>query len=191
MAINYATAMRGGCHVEGMTYYVESGAYPREALGLQYDGEIGPDGTGGKAEIAAKMQDILAMFNALGLCKFLIRPQVTVDEIAGWVKSVHGIDITGDEIRRADEREFNLRRLCSVAAGITRKDDTLPPRLLSQPRPTGRAAGQLPFLGKMLNDYYNLRGWDPEGIPTLTTLARLNLVDYLDKVGIPRRRLSK
>jgi len=191
MAVNYATAMRGGCHVEGMTYYIESGAYPREALGLEYDGEIGPGGTDGKAEIAAKMQDFLAMVNALGLCKFLIRPQVTAGEIAGWVKSACGIDITGDEIRLAGEREFNLRRLCNVAVGVTRKDDTLPPRLLSQPRPSGRNAGQLPFLGKMLNEYYKLRGWDAEGIPTLTTLARLDLLDYLDKVGIPRRVLTE
>jgi aldehyde:ferredoxin oxidoreductase len=41
-------------------------------------------------------------------------------------------------------------------------DDTLPPRLLTQPRPSGGAAGSLPDLQPMLEAYYRLRGWDAE-----------------------------
>ncbi|MEX0974285.1 MAG: aldehyde ferredoxin oxidoreductase family protein [Bacillota bacterium] len=189
MALTYATAMRGACHLEGLTYYVESGTYPKDKLDITTD--LVPSGTEGKAEVAAKMQDFLTMFNALGICKFLLRPQVTPAELAGWVKSACGIELSGDDIMRWGEREFNLRRLCNVALGITRKDDTLPPRLLSQPRPSGRAAGVVPFLGKMLDEYYRLRGWDAEGLPTLSTLRRLDLVDYLDKLGIRKRVLSE
>lgn len=189
MAVNYATAMRGGCHLEGLTYYVETGTYPKDKLGLS--AEPGPSGTEGKAELTVKMQDYLTMFNAMGLCKFLLRPQVTPAEIASWVKTACGIELTGEDIGFSGEREFNLRRLCNVALGITRKDDTLPPRLLSQPRPSGRAAGVVPFLGKMLDEYYRLRGWDAEGLPTVSTLKRLDLLDYPDKVGIRKRVLSE
>ena len=189
MAVNYATAARGACHLESLSYYVESGVYPKELLGVT--AELVPSGSEGKAEVAAKMQDFMGMFNALGLCKFLLRPQITPEEVAAWVKSACDIDLTGDEIRRWGEREFNLRRLCNVAVGITRKDDTLPPRLLSHPRPSGRSAGVVPFLGKMLDEYYKLRGWDAEGLPTLSTIARLDLTDYLDKVGIRTRLLTE
>ncbi len=188
MAVNYATAQRGACHLESMSYYVENGAYSKENIGVT--AELVQTGTEGKAEVTAKMQDIMTMFNALGLCKFLMRPKVTVEEISLWIKAARGIDLSGDEIKRWGEREFNLRRLCNVAVGITRKDDTLPPRLLSHPRPSGHMAGNLPFLGRMMDEYYKLRGWDAEGIPTLSTLNRLNLVDYLDRVGIRKQVLS-
>lgn len=188
MAVNYATAMRGACHLEGLTYYVETGTYPKDNLGM--DVELVPSGVEGKAEVTVKMQDLMNVFNSLGLCKFLLRAQVTPDEIAAWVNAARALELTGQDLRIAGEREFNLRRLCNVALGMTRKDDTLPARLLSQPRPSGRAEKALPFLGKMLNEYYVLRGWDQEGIPTLTILERLGLSSYPDKLGIRRRVLS-
>jgi aldehyde:ferredoxin oxidoreductase len=189
MAVNYATAMRGACHLEALSHYVENGTYDKSNLGLT--GEFVPAGSEGKAGLARKMQDLMATFNALGLCKFLVRAQVAPDDMAGWVKAACGFNFTGRGIMEAGERQFNLRRLCNVALGVTRKDDTLPPRLLSQPRPSGRAAGVVPFLGKMLNEYYELRGWDPEGLPSLSTLGRLDLLDYLDKLGIRKRVLSE
>ena len=188
MGINYATAMRGACHLEGLTYYVEGGTYNKSNLGL--DDDYIPSGSEGKARLAIVMQDFMAVFNALGLCKFLLRLQVTPDEVASWLKPARGLSLTGQELLEAGEREFNLRRLCNAAIGISRKDDTLPPRLLSEPRPSGRAAGVLPFLGKMLDEYYKLRGWDPEGLPAISTLERLGLMEYLDKLGIRRRVLS-
>ncbi|HHW18597.1 MAG TPA: aldehyde ferredoxin oxidoreductase family protein [Firmicutes bacterium] len=189
MAVNYATCMRGACHLEGLTYYVESGTYSRSNLGIE--SEIVPSGTEGKAEVAFKMQNFLAAFNSLGLCKFLLRAQVTPDEIAGWVRTTFGLEMSGKDLLESGERLFNLRRLCNVALGTTRKDDILPPRLLSQPRPTGKAAGVLPHLGKMLDEYYKLRGWDHEGIPTISTLKRLNLLEFVGKLGISERVLSE
>jgi len=189
MAANYATCVRGACHLEGLTYYVESGTYPKANLGITAD--LSPAGTAGKAELASKMQDFLATFNALGLCKFLLRAHVTTDEIAGWIEGVSGYPISGEGLLRAGERVFNLRRLCNVALGITRKDDTLPPRLLVQPRPSGKAAGVLPQLGEMLNEYYRLRGWDNEGIPTLSTLERLGLEGYVTRLGIKEKVLTR
>jgi aldehyde:ferredoxin oxidoreductase len=67
------------------------------------------------------------------------------------------------------ERIFNNR------AGFTAKDDTLPPRLLKEAAKTGPAKGLVNGLEKMLPEYYNLRGWTPEGVPTNETLSRLAL----------------
>ena len=58
------------------------------------------------------------------------------------------------------ERKFNLRE------GFSRKDDTLPPRLLNEPLPDGMAEGKkVEGLDLMLDDYYAIRGWDKNGVP--------------------------
>lgn len=75
------------------------------------------------------------------------------------------------------ERIFNLKRLYNVKCGISRKDDTLPLRLLTHTRGEGGAANNLPYLGKMLNEYYKYRGWGEEGIPLCKKLRELGLED--------------
>jgi len=173
MAVVYATGARGACHLEGLTYFNENKAIPASILGLPDDYD--PHGTEGKAVLAKTMQDYMGIFNALGLCKFLNRGHISPADIAGWVSAVTGWDITEKELLTAGERLFNLKRKINVGLGISRKNDTLPPRLLVHDRKEGAAAGSLPHLGKMLYEYYNLRGWSLEGIPAKDTLKRLGL----------------
>lgn len=173
MAVVYATGNRGACHLEGLTYFNENLAFPASMIGLpdEYD----PHGSEGKALLAKTMQDYMIVFNALGLCKFLIRGHVGPAIIAEWVSMTTGWNFNDDELFTAGERLFNLKRKINNKLGISRKDDTLPPRLLVHDRREGAAAGSLPHLGKMLFEYYNLRGWNLEGIPLPETLKRLGL----------------
>ncbi len=173
MAVIYATGNRGACHLEGLTYFNENRAFPASLIGLQ--DEFDPHGTADKALLARTMQDFMVTFNALGLCKFLIRGHIVAANIAEWVAAVTGWDFTEKEMLEAGERIFNLKRKINVKLGISRKNDTLPPRLLVHDRQDGAAAGSLPHLGKMLFEYYNLRGWSLEGIPLPETLERLGL----------------
>lgn len=189
MAVAYATGNRGACHLDGMTYYIETGWYPKEMAGIEADLEALD--SKGKAEIAVKMQDLAGALNALGLTKSVLDAHISPVEMARWVECCLGIPYSPEDLIKAGERSFNLRRLCNVALGITRKDDRLPPRLLSHPRPSGRATGSLPFLGEMLHEYYALRGWDQEGLPTLHTLERLGLHEYPEWLGIKTRVLSR
>jgi len=68
-----------------------------------------------------------------------------------------------------------LKRLINLRLGVTRADDALPWRLLTHARPTGSAAGVLPDLETMLEEYYQLRGWTAEGVPTDRKLRDLGL----------------
>ena len=173
MAVVYATGNRGACHLEGLTYFNENRAFPGSLVGMKDDYD--PHSSEDKPLLAKTMQEYMITFNALGLCKFLIRGHVTPAIIAEWVAKTTGWDFDEKELFTAGERLFNLKRKINVGLGISRKDDTLPPRLLVHDRGEGAAAGSLPHLGKMLFEYYNLRGWSVEGIPLPETLERLNI----------------
>jgi aldehyde:ferredoxin oxidoreductase len=80
-----------------------------------------------------------------------------------------------DELMRAAERIINAERLFLVRAGFSRKDDTLPPRIVQEPLPDGPAEGMVCHLDEMLAAYYKLRGWSQDGIPTDEKLKELGL----------------
>jgi aldehyde:ferredoxin oxidoreductase len=81
------------------------------------------------------------------------------------------------EMLEAGERIYNLKRLFNVRCGITREDDTLPERFLKEPLPDGGAEGQTVNLEEMLKEYYEYRGWDENGAPTIETLRRLGITE--------------
>ncbi len=62
-----------------------------------------------------------------------------------------------------------------MAAGVDASQDTLPKRLLTEAAKTGPAEGKVAELGKMLPEYYEVRGWSQDGVPTEATMQRLGL----------------
>jgi aldehyde:ferredoxin oxidoreductase len=88
--------------------------------------------------------------------------------VTGWDVDLNGLMKIGDRI-------FTLKRLFNCRCGIGRKDDSLPPRLLTSMKYEETGSEYLPHLGKMLNEYYRYRGWDEEGIPTERKLREVGL----------------
>jgi aldehyde:ferredoxin oxidoreductase len=86
-----------------------------------------------------------------------------------------GADYTPETLMQAAERVYNLERLFLLKAGITKADDTLPPRFLEEPLTEGPAAGHVSEVEKMLPKFYELRGWDEDGVPTQEKLEELGL----------------
>jgi aldehyde:ferredoxin oxidoreductase len=83
------------------------------------------------------------------------------------------------ELLETSKRGIALQRLINVRDGITRADDTLPPKM-RQAAVVGGRAGKAPVnFDKMLKDYYTLRGWNDSGIPTEESLQKLGLEDYI------------
>jgi aldehyde:ferredoxin oxidoreductase len=65
-----------------------------------------------------------------------------------------------------------------VKDGVRRKDDTLPRRYFEEPVPDGPSKGEVIVqeeFDRMLDEYYNLHGWDENGIPTPKTLRKLGI----------------
>jgi aldehyde:ferredoxin oxidoreductase len=92
--------------------------------------------------------------------------------------AVTGWDLDVAELERIGERICNLERLFNCREGISRKDDTLPWRVQHEPIPDGPSKGMHcppEELSRMLDEYYDLRGWTRDGIPTRDRLSVLGL----------------
>ena len=60
--------------------------------------------------------------------------------------------------------------------GITARDDTLPARLLAEPKPDGPTQGEVVPLEELKKDYYDAMGYDPStGNPSDSLIARLGI----------------
>jgi len=84
---------------------------------------------------------------------------------------------------KVGERICNLERCFNVRDGFSRKDDTLPRRLLQEPLRNGPAEGQIiTHLDALLDEYYDLRGWTRDGLPTPEKLTDLGLSTVIKDV---------
>ncbi len=162
MGLAYATSNRGACHLRGFT------------VGAEVFGTLTPGATDGKAELLASIQNRTAAVDSLGICLFVTNaygPEV----LAPMLSAVRGESWTGEGLLLAGERVWNLERLFNLREGFSRRDDTLPPRMLEEPIPAGPLKGQVCRLDEMLPAYYAARGWTPKGRPTPKKLRELDL----------------
>ena len=93
---------------------------------------------------------------------------------SGLFESVSGIPMSPADFLTAGDRIHVLERHMNCREGISRKDDTLPDRLLNESREDDLNKRTVP-LEKMLDKYYKLRGYDANGIPTVDTLKKLGI----------------
>jgi aldehyde:ferredoxin oxidoreductase len=93
--------------------------------------------------------------------------------------------MSAEELRKAGERIENLARLVNIREGIgTREHDTLPYKIMNVPLPDdGPAKGAVVSKEEFqlgLDDYYEVRGWTKEGIPTVEKLNELDLQEFAE-----------
>lgn len=161
MGLGYATSNRGACHLKHDVFAADMN-----------------DVTGkGKAVPCKQSQDKIAMVDSIGICLFTLAAW-DVDDLQQQISAACGDEWTNERLLETGERIWNLERLFNLQAGFSKADDTLPPRLLETPCPSGVAKGQVAQLDIMLPEYYQLRGWCDQGIPKQDTLQRLGLEQY-------------
>ena len=165
MGLAYATSNRGACHLRG--YTVAS-----EVLGIPV--KTDPLVTEGKADLVKAFQDATGVFDAAGICIFTSFAW-TLADVQPQIQAACEGDWSMDKLNLVGERIWNMERQFNLAAGLTAKDDDLPPRLKTEPAKTGPAKGLVNGLDKMKPEYYKVRGWTPEGVPEKATLERLGL----------------
>ncbi len=165
IGLEYATSNRGGCHVRG---YMTS----PEVLGIPV--VVDPDATEGKPELLKIFQDLTGLCDSAGICLFTTFA-IGLPEISEQVRTATGLKLTDEEFLLAGERIWNLERLFNLNAGFSKDDDILPPRLVEVPMADGPHKGRVTELDKMLPHYYEIRGWDENGVPTGEKKSELGL----------------
>ena len=158
MALNYATANRGACHLESLSYIAESGRFNPSLIGF------GPKRSWEEnVALVIKMQNFMTVLNALGICKFIILGGIGPEQITQWLNLVTNWELDVEGLLFLGNKLFNLKRAFNNKIGFTRMDDTLPPRLLKSARVKGGYAEKNPQLDRMLERYYQIREWDEFG----------------------------
>ena len=163
IGLNYATSNRGGCHVTGYTIAPEIAGLPEQIDRLTYEG---------KATWTKAFQDLTALINSTGSCLFTSFA-LGAPDYAALLNPVIGKEYTGDDMFAFGDKIYNMQRMIMKNLGVEK--DTLPKRLLETPLPDGVSKGEINELGKMLGEYYKLRGWDENGYPTADKLKELGL----------------
>jgi aldehyde:ferredoxin oxidoreductase len=159
MGLAYATSNRGACHLRADPY--------------SHDFET--TDVAGKAAVVRDSQHEVAFIDSSGLCLFPGGCGWTIEDYLQLVNASCETEWSTEDVQIVGERIWNLEKMFNVKAGLGKKDDTLPKRILEEPADIGSAKGLVCKLGDMLPEYYELRGWDQEGNPTSETLQRLGL----------------
>lgn len=165
--LTYAVTPRGACHRR---------AWPpaREVLG-----GVPPFTVENKAAMVKEMFDDRSMLHCLIVCDTPHGTKLTtIPEYLEFIEATTGSPLTLQEWQTVADRMETTIRLFNVRAGLSRRDDTLPWRILAEPLPDGPAQGKLfgqAGLDKMLDEYYALRGWDSQGVPLPATLQKYGI----------------
>ena len=183
-ALNIATASRGADHLRSRP--VPEGMFlPADFLERLYGGPVSPDPASyeGKALMVTVSERWFALADMLEVCKFTVRGFFSPhfpgpEQWAPVVNACTGWGTTPQELELAAERAVTLERIFNLREGLSRAHDTLPRRYFEEETRMGPMAGQRierDRFERMLDEYYELHGWDAEGVPRAETLERLGL----------------
>jgi aldehyde:ferredoxin oxidoreductase len=185
LGLQYATSNRGACHLRGFANDTYSGFTGFD----KYFDITKPisirERTLDKKEFAYDVlitQNISEINNALGVCRQTISSGSQIvdnlfEMILDSIYYLTGFKLTIKQLLENGERIFTLKRLFNTRSGISRKDDIIPPRL-QYPLEKGLTKNKVVEINTMLDEYYNIRGWDNNGIPTNEKLLELHIHQY-------------
>lgn len=164
MGLTYAVSTKGAHHMFAPTFGVE----------LAQNNRFEEKGKGG---LVKENQSFMAIVDSMSLCSSM-RFALSLGMQLDMVKAITGIALTESEAMGIGDRIVTMEKLFNVREGFSRKDDTLPPRMLKESPAAGPCQGQSINLDLMLDEYYDIMGWDREGRPTPQTLDRIGLGQY-------------
>jgi aldehyde:ferredoxin oxidoreductase len=181
VGLSYAISNRGACHLQAPhddDFLDKKNLDPK--IGLSPKIVMNTMDTGkNKVHLVKTGEEMYSLFDSLIICKNTAFPSgISIGTLVGIVNSTMGWDMDAMQLKQIGERTINLCRAFNAREGMTRKDDILPKRLM-EPLSEGSYVGEAISnytLDKMLDQYYEMRGWNSKtGLPTKKKLKELNL----------------
>jgi aldehyde:ferredoxin oxidoreductase len=173
----YGVSPRGACHEASLTFEIEGGAMfipdiPDLAEEL-------PEGSEGRAKLNITCQDYGMFFSNCAIFCNLGGTPLNATQAINMVNYVTGFDYTIPEVLKIGRQLWYLKRGLSNLFGARAVDDNLPERLM-MPMEDGPTQGSVPDMDLMLNEFYEMRGFNKNGVPRKNILEKLNLNKLAD-----------
>ena len=172
LGIGYAVSPTGADHCHNMhdTFVNYSSLRP---LGIYEEvplESLGPE----KAHVFKEFMQMRILANCLSVCQF---PPWSFTEYTDLVQAVTGWNVTMHELVQVAERTLTLAKIFNLKAGFTRKDDWLPDRFFHPQTsgPLSETSVNPDELSNAISSYYEMMGWDKEGVPINGTLYKLSI----------------
>lgn len=184
-ALGIATSTRGADHLRSRPA-IDLYGLPEDLLKEIYGGSVATDYNSyyGKSRMVWWQELLYAITDSVGTCKFqTVFCAVHAPKWKEFSKLIHlatEMKLSKAQLMEIGERIYTVERLFNLREGFSRKDDNLPERYFREPTPIGLPAARNKRIdrekfNKMLDEYYELHGWDNNGIPTTETLKKLHL----------------
>lgn len=158
------------------------GAHHNRSWAITYDLQVGRDKVvPEKVARVIWLQNFRPMFDVLGGCRLQwVELGIDRDLYVPALEAITGIHRSWEDLEKVGERIWNLTRLywARENEGFGREWDMPSPRFYEEPPASGATMGQITKLedvGRLLDMYYEQRGWDANGLPKSETIEKLGI----------------
>ena len=167
MGLVYACGPRGGCH--------HAGGYT--AIAEMMNPQIDRFSEKGKAPLVAGTRNRRASLCDSGLICAFVAIGLSDETVIGMLNSATGFNYQPSDLHTIGDRISQIERAFNCREGLTRGDDVLPERLLSESVTRGPSqGGKMEDFEAMKDEFYTLCGWDlTSGAPLEERLEALDI----------------
>ncbi len=158
------------------------GAHHNRSWAITYDLQVGRDKVvPEKVARVIWLQNFRPMFDVFGACRLQwVELGIDRELYVPLLEAITGVKRSWQELEAVGNRIWNLTRMywAREIDGFSREWDLPAQRFYTEPPKTGATAGQITKfedVQRLLDMYYEQRGWDANGLPSRATLEALNL----------------
>ncbi len=159
--LTYAIASRGGDHLRAEPFFELTNR--KEEAKSRFGTEKAADRLSeeGKAALVVYSEKIALLTDSITMCKNigLCMDILNLENISVLLNACTGLNYTPDYLQKIMNESIDLQRKLNVKFGITREDDTLPERFVSETLKHGPTKGSTVNIEKMVDEYYKLHNW--------------------------------
>ena len=179
MGLAYMMSNRGACHLQHAVMGTEQGmvSWPQLfEMKEDYEGKTSQ----GKARLVFNSENYGILGNSLSICHYLmycLKPETIRDAF----NAITGFNFDFKDFLICGARDWTLKRGINNLFGVSAKDDILPLKILT-PLKEGAAAGSVPDMQLLRDEYYAIRGLNDDGVPKQEKLMALDLPELGHKL---------